>query len=40
MYANSLKYLFIHFMNWERNGNFKFLEQSRVKVTACDLGVQ
>ena len=37
MYANSLKKII---MNWERNGKLKFLEQSRVKVTACDLGVQ
>ena len=25
MYANSLKYLFMKFINWERKGNFKFL---------------
>jgi len=23
MYANSLKYLFMKFINWERKGNFK-----------------
>ena len=24
MYANSLKYLFMNYINWERKGNFKF----------------